>query len=54
MGIFFSDMLTRIPAVIDLSISVEDATGYLNVLEQVIDLRVNVGLRYVGMKSDAQ
>ena len=54
MGIFFSDMLTRIPAVMDLSISVEGATGYFNVLEQVIDLRVNVGLRCVGMKSDAQ
>ena len=54
MGIFFLDMLTRIPAVMDISISVEGAPGCFNVLEQVIDLRVHVGLRCVGMKSDAK
>ena len=54
MNVFFPDMLTRVPAVMDISISVEGAAGCFNVLEQVIDLRVHVGLRCVGMKSDAQ
>jgi hypothetical protein len=54
MSVFFPDMLTRVLAVIDIPVSVESATGYFNILKQMINLRVRVGLRRVGLESDAQ
>jgi len=54
MGVFFSDMRTRILTVIDLVVADKAALGFFNVLDQVLDLRAHVGIRRIRLKNDAQ
>jgi hypothetical protein len=54
MSVFFPDMFTSVPTVMDIPVSVKSAAGCFNILKQMIDLQARVSLRRVWLKSDAQ